>query len=357
MAASTGKPLARLRSDLELALIAAGAVTLLLGATGVIARLQRFFTPAVMGTGMVLLSMELSSTVVPKMLGLGFPGGTVQLPAAVVSVLTVACVAVVSLFAPRYLRSFGMLSGMVVGSFAFAAWSAVAGQAPGTATAAASILDTKGGRVLGFPWPLAWGTPTYDPGLVLVSVLIATLLTAQQVAAIHAMADAARGRPQPAALNRSLIVTGVTNILCGLGASLGVGSFASAAAVVSLSGVAARLPFILHAVLMMAMGLIPAVALALTRVPEPVANAVLLVAAFQLFLLGVRQFTTMALSQRDTFVIGAGVLGGAGVMFVPDAALAPLPSMLQYIVGSGMMTGMVIALVVDRLLPPVRTSG
>ncbi|HEY8416470.1 MAG TPA: purine/pyrimidine permease [Limnochordales bacterium] len=351
MAAATGKPLATLRTDLELAMMAAGAVTLLLGATGVIARIQGIFTPAVTGTAMVLLSIELSSTVVPKMLGLGFPGEAVQLPAAAVGVLTVACVAAVSLFAPRYLRSFGMLIGMTVGWIAFAVWGFMAKDAPWAASAAASALDTGPVRALGFPWPLAWGAPTYDPGVVLVCFLTALLLTAQQIAAIHVMEDAVRGTPHPATLNRSLVVTGLINILCGSGASLGLSSFASAAAVVNLSGVAARVPFVLHALLMMAMGLVPALALALTHLPEPVANAVLLVAAFQLFLIGVRQFAAMALSQRDTFVVGAAVLGGTGVMFVPDAALAPLPSVLQYIVGSGMMTGMIIALLVERLLP------
>src|SRR5690606_5303429 len=106
-AAATGKPLATLRTALELALMAAGLVTLLLGATGLVARMQQLFTPAVTGTAMVLLAVELSSKAVPTMLGAGVQSGGIRASTALPSLLTLACVALVSLYAPRWLRSFG----------------------------------------------------------------------------------------------------------------------------------------------------------------------------------------------------------------------------------------------------------
>lgn len=371
-AAATGKPLATLRTDLELALMAAGLVTLLLGATGLVARMQQLFTPAVTGTAMVLLAVELSSKAVPTMLGAGVQSGGIRASTALPSLLTLACVALVSLYAPRWLRSFGILIGMVAGWLALAAIGAASVPAEPPSPLPAVIEQAlpathdvvpqqaaapEPRRPAGLAWLFPWGMPTFDPGVVVVFIMTALLLTASQVAAVQVMQSAVGGAPQPAALNRSLVVTGITNVLCGATASLGLSSFASSAAVINLSGVASRLPFVIHAVLLMLLGLMPALAVALTLIPEPIGNAVLLAAAFQLFLIGVRQYATMRLSQRDTFVLGAAVTVGTGVMFVPDTALTTLPSTLQYIVGSGMMSGMIVAILAERLLPEPREAS
>jgi len=355
-AMATGKPLAILRTDLELGLMAAGAVTLLLGATGIIGRILQLFTPAVTGTMMVLLALELSSNAVPNMLGLGLLGDAIHGPTALLSLLVLACVAAVSLYGPRYLRSFGILVGMALGWAAFAAlgladsgWAGALNHGGSSADALAAAEQAV--RAVGFAWPLAWGRPTFDPGVVLVCVMTALLVTANQVAAVQVMGEAV-GRPAgPATFNRSLTITGVANVLCGASACLGLTPFASAAAMVNLSGVAARAPFLLHALLLMVMGMVPGLSMVLAQIPQPVGNAVLLVAACQLFLIGVRHYATMGLSQRDTFVLGAAVLGGAGVMFLPAEALTALPSTLQYVFGNGMMTGMLVAVAADRLLP------
>ena len=315
-AVAVGKPLATLRTDLELALIAAGVVTLLLGATGIIARVQQLFTPTVTGTAMLLLAIELSSNVIPTMLGVGFRGEGIHVPAALLSLFVLACVAVVSLYAPRYLRSFGILIGLAVGWTTFALFGLTGGEV--------SEAGPPLARTVGFAWPLAWGPPTFDLGVIVICIMTGLILTANQITAIKIMEESTGTTPAASTLNRSLTMTGIANMLSGIGAGLGLSPFASSTGMVNLSGVAARMPFLLHALLLMLLGLAPSLAIALTHIPKPVGNTLLLAAACQLFLIGLRHYATMPLSQRDAFVLGAAVLGGTGVMFLPTEALTAL---------------------------------
>lgn len=350
-AASIGKPSAVLRSDLQTGLIIAGVILFILGITKTLSKLVSFFTPAVTGSAMVLLSIQMSGTFIPGMLGVTESSGP-QGIAVLVSTGALVVVALVSLFGPRAWRSYGILAGLVVGWIAYELLGGGHDQLQALAAHAPDAVAVPGAvRVLGFSWPFPWGSPTFDFGVTAVCVLTALILTANQIVAIQ-VTDEAVGDTSPAnRYNRSLTVTGIANILTGSGGALGLNPFASSVGVLNLSGVAARIPFVLHAILLMGLGLIPSLAVFATKIPGPVGHAVLMAAVCQLLVIGLRSYTSMKLDPRDSFVLGPAILGGTGIMLLPAEAIAGLPTALQYILGNGMITGMLIAVLAEKLVP------
>lgn len=344
-AASIGKPDVVLRSDLQTGIIIAGIVLFVLGITRTLSRLVSFFTPAVTGSAMVLLGIQMSGTFIPGMLGVTASSGPRGL-ATLVSTGVLIVIALISLFGPRAWRSYGILAGMAVG---WVVYGLFGGSGDELQTLAAHAPDTV--RALGFTWPFPWGSPTFDVGVTVVCVLTALILTANQIVAIQVTDDAV-GETSPAnRYNRSLTVTGIANMLTGSGGALGINPFASSVGVVNLSGVAARIPFLLHAILMMVLGLFPSLAVFVTKIPGPVGHTVLMAAVCQLLVIGLRTYTSMKLDQRDSFVLGPAILGGAGIMLLPPGAIAGLPSALQYLLSNGMIVGMLIAVLAEKLVP------
>jgi xanthine/uracil permease len=61
LAPGLGKPLAVLRTDLEMGVMVAGAILVVVGMTGLVGRALKLFTPAVTGSVLVLLGLQLSA--------------------------------------------------------------------------------------------------------------------------------------------------------------------------------------------------------------------------------------------------------------------------------------------------------
>ncbi len=340
IAPGLGKPLSVLRTDLELGVMAAGTIVLLTGVSGLVGKARQLFTPPVTGSVLVLLGIQLSGTFVRGMLGLGAGSGVVDWRACLVSLSVVTVVVLVNLKARGFIKSLAVLAGIAAG------WLAAfpAGLAGGLEWGAGSFIST--------PEIFAWGPPTFDGGVVLACVLTGLLVLSNLVASIMAM-EKALGVELPAiTYNRGVALTGLADILAGTGATVGFVPYSAGAAMVSMTGVASRLPFALFALALAVLGLLPPVAAFLASIPEPAGYSVLLASFCQMVVFGLRDYARLALNERDSFVIGITLLFGTGAMFLPPGVLAGLPSLVRYILGNGFLCGMLLCLLLEHVFLP-----
>ena len=345
LAPGLGKPLSALRTDLELGVMAAGATVLLTGMCGFVGRARRLFTPPVTGSVLVLLGIQLSGTFVKGMLGLG-SGGLVDGRACLVSLAAITAVVLVSLKARGFGKSLAVLAGIAAGWLA-AVPAGLAGGGAGRETA----------RFIVLPELFAFGPPTFDGGVVLACVLTGLLVLSNLVASIMAMEKALGIELPPKTYDRGVSLTGVADILAGAGATVGFVPYSAGAAMVGITGVASRLPFALFALALAVLGLLPAVAAILASIPEPAGYSVLLASFCQMVAFGLKDYARTALDERDSFVIGLTLLFGTGVMFLPPAVLAGLPSLVRYILGNGFLCGMLVCLLLEHILLPKKFFG
>lgn len=344
MAPGMGKDLAVLRTDLEGGMIIAGTVLILIGRTGLISRALKLFTPAVTGTVLVLLALQLSGSFVRGMLGITSPGGAIDFRALFVSLLVISTVIVVNLKARGFFRSLAILIGTAVG------WAAAAmiGISPSLGHSAALIE---------LPNLLAWGPPSFDPAIMLISVLTGILVLSNSVASILAMERTLNITIPKKGHDSGVIFTGIGDILSGLGATIGLVPYSASAGLVSLTGVGAKRPFILFSVIMMLMGLFPDIAGFLSSIPAPVGYAVLLASFCQMLGFGLQDYARLEMSGRTIFVIGVPVLIGTGIFTLPATAFSTLPDWLRYIFGNGFLAGMLICILCEHVLLPKRYFG
>lgn len=344
MAPGLGKPLATLRTDLELGVILAGVILVIVGFSGLMGKALKLFTPAVTGSVLVLLGLQLSGTFVRGMLGID-SHGTIDLKSSLISVFVVGIVVLTSLKAKGFLKSIAILIGIGVG------WIAAdfAGVAPGMSWECQSIFA--------LPQLFAWGTPTFDPGIVLTSALTGLLVLSNLVASIVTMERVLETELPKKIFDRGVAFTGISDILAGLGATVGLVPYSAGAGMVSLTKVAARLPFIIFALALMVLGLLPPVGAFLASIPPPVGYSVLLASFCQMVGFGLKDYARLKFEDRDYFILGLPVLFGTGLMFLPAGVFEGIPALARYVLGNGFIGGMLLCMLLEHVFLPRRFFG
>ncbi|MBE3590190.1 MAG: purine/pyrimidine permease [Firmicutes bacterium] len=327
---------AHLGPALETAMIVTGAVTALLGFTGGIGRLIRGFTPAVTGTVLVLLALQLSGTFLKGVLGItaGHPQPDGALAAISTAVLGV--VVAVTLYGPGLTRSFGVLAGLVVG----AVLSAALGR----------LRPVAFGAWVGWPQPFAWGRPAFDAGVTLVAVVTGLVVLTNLVASLYALGQVVGRQPPERAYNRAAVLTGLADALAGVFPAVGYVPYTSSAGVVAMSGVAARRPFLWASLLFAALGFLPAVGALFASLPPAVGYAVTMASFSQILAFGLRDYARLRFTPRDVFVVGLAVLTGSGVMFLDPATFAGAPPILRNLLSNGLIVGLALAALFDHVI-------
>ena len=126
--------------------------------------------------------------------------------------------------------------------------------------------------------------------------------------------------------------------------------FVSSAGIVRLTNIAARKPFYCAAVGMMILGLITPLADFFSTIPTPVGYAALIMIFALIMGQGLREFRTLTIGNRESFIIGISILIGIGVMFLPASAFSKLPQVLSYLLSNGLIDGMLIAMILEKLV-------
>ena len=320
----------------QVGLIMAGLLFMVLGLLGWTYKLQKWFTPLVSGTYMILLAVSLCSNILQGMLGIGFAHSKeVDPKIALVSIAIVA--AVIWLTRVQRLSSFAVLFGMVGGwlFYAIMGWTE-------------PIRPAE--ELISVPSLFFWGPPRWDWGVVLTSMLTGFVLLTNLVTSLVVMGKATNTEPSDKQYNRGGVLTGVSHIISGLSGVVGMIPLSLAAAVVQTSRVASRLPFFVAMIVMMLIGVLPAVSHFLAAIPTPVAYAALFITYTKLLGFGLKDFATLPMDERTITVGGSSLLAGIGIMFVPSAAWQNMPPLFSFLFGNGLLLGVIVSLVLEHIV-------
>ncbi|UFJ41303.1 purine/pyrimidine permease [Brevibacillus humidisoli] len=339
---SIGQDARMIGQSFQTGLMLAGLLFFILGMFRLIERIQLWFTPIVTGTYMTLLAVSLCSAFIKGMLGIGFQQSeTVQPEVAIASVLIMILVLVFTRI--RQVASFAVLLGIIVGwvGYGMLGWAE-----PVRASDEAIVL----------PGLLFWGPPAWNGGVLLTSLLTSFVLLTNLITSIAVVGKAAKEEPTGRQYNRGGVFTGVSHVISGASGVVGMIPLSLAAAVIETTKMAARRPFILAMLAMMAIGILPSVSQFLASVPSPVAYAAMFVTYTQLLGFGLKDFTKVEMDERNITVIGSSLLIGIGVMFVPSAAWQGLHPLLSYLLGNGLLLGVLVSLLLEHIILPRRSK-
>lgn len=337
-AVAFGKELSVLCTDLELGMIVAGLIVVLIGISGLMSYLARVFNPVVNGCFLILMSLQLSATVLKGATGISAGYTTFHGPSFFIFMLTTVVIVIINLFAKGFFQSIATLIGVTVGWLT----AFVIGVAP--------PITAPGSEILSLPKLFAWGAPTFDPSVVLTCILGAVILFSNLIASINGMAEVVGDTAPPQKLKHSTIVYGLSLALDGLVPTVGFIPFASSMGVIAMTRVASRMPFILGSALMIILGLIKPVGSFFASIPAPVGYSAMMIVFALIIRQGLSEFRKVELGNREGMIIGLTLFIAMGVMFLPPEIFAELPQMLRYIVSNGLVVGILLGIMLEHVI-------
>jgi xanthine permease XanP len=127
-------------------------------------------------------------------------------------------------------------------------------------------------------------------------------------------------------------------------------TFAQNNGVIQLTGVGSRYVGIFIGVILMLLGLVPAVGVVVQALPAPALGGATLILFGMVAASGIRILSKIQMNRRNTVILATSLGVGLGVSFVPQITQA-LPTMVRNAFSSGIATGGMCALLLNIVLP------
>ncbi|MFC5447105.1 uracil-xanthine permease family protein [Paenibacillus aestuarii] len=278
-------------------ILISAAIVFIMSITGLIGKLQRWFTPAVSGTVICVVGVALSHFTMYEFLG-GSPGTPSFLSSTTLSlsIPTALIVLVLSHFGRGWIRRYAFLIALLAGD---------------VIAAMLGIMDTSSlssKSWLGFPEFLPYGALTFNGGMT-VTFLIAYLVAVIEAMGVYqAAAETAHIR-----LDAKRIRLGFAGEAAGSMLSAFLGGFPTTAyaqnvGLLRLTGSGSRYPVIAAGILFLVLGVVPKAGALLALTPEAVVGGLFLPAAAGLFMSGISLLMRMEKTEANFTIVGLSLL-------------------------------------------------
>jgi xanthine permease XanP len=326
-----------------------------IGISQFITSLRRIITPAVTGTVITVIGLSLVKISFTDLMGGGESPGTGTSASSVepgltnlaVGFLVVIVIVWLSVLQNFWLRITAVMSGVIVGF----AVSCLLGMV--------DFSRLGGDAWIAVPQPLKYGLDfdwVYFVPIALV-YLITTIETMGDLTANSVISgEPVAGDLYLARIKGGVLGDGVNSGLAALFNTFPNTTFSQNNGVIQVTGIASRHLAGYIAVILVALGLFPALGSALRLIPSPVLGGATLILFGSIAVAGIRILASQPLGRKEIFVVALSLGCGLGVAMVPDV-LRPLPESLAKLFESPITTSGLFAIAATLLLPDGATSS
>ena len=326
---------------LQSGLLYSGILFIVFAYTGLVDKLKILFTPTITFVYLLLLVLQISESILTGLMGIVSEGdsvdGIVLMGGIIVILLTFFFMSHKALWVSRYSILFAISAGWLI------FWSL--GKSPEAGSGGSSLVS--------LPEMLVFGPVIWDSGMFVTALFLTILLIANMMASIKVMESVLKNSfaiQAPDRIKQASAASGINHIIAGLFSSIGPVPISGAAGFVSATRTPALKPFIFGGVIVILISFFPSLMAILASLPAPVAYAVIFAVFTKMVEMAFTELENEKNRQHSYKVAAFGLMSGVGIMFVPAASMANLPSVLAATLSNGLITGTIIAILVEQLL-------
>lgn len=305
-------------------------------------RLRAVFPPEVIGVVVLMLGLSMVAGGVERSTGLG-NGDVVSSGAVIVAGITVAIVVALSVWGSAQMRTMAVLMGTICGVAA----AFLAGTTDLDAFSGIAELPVLGVPIISTPLP--W--PVLIPAAIAPIFLTELLSAMDQFACaltLDKLNDARWRRADMPMVSRSIMASGIANVLHGLSGQLTSGSSSANIGLSHSSGIMSRHVGFVAGGALCVVGFLPILSGLIAFTPAPVIGGILIYTASFLIVAGMDLILSRLLNTQRTFVVGLSVVLGTSVMVLPQL-VDQAPAWSLTIVESGLTVGSLTAIALNAL--------
>ncbi|HKI50093.1 MAG TPA: solute carrier family 23 protein [Desulfobacteria bacterium] len=317
-----------------------GIFVAVLGASGLFKHLRRYFTANVIAVVLLLIAFTIAPTV--QKLIIDSEGGVGPL-----SNLSFAFILVfVMLIGYRLLtgiwQSTLIIWAVIIGSLVYLLIFPESGH-HGPPANVPWFRDFFRNMVLPF---------SIQPGVLISFLFCYIALAINDVGAIQAVNEMLRTADMDKRMARGISVTGLANTASGLLGVIGPVDYTITPGIIAATRCASRFTLVPTALIMLVLAFLPSAIGFMGSIPSVVIGAILAYVLMTQIAAGLMVAFQKGEDFRfeDGLVIGASILLGTLVAFLPGEVFDGLPPFLRPVLGNGFVAGVVSALVMEQLL-------
>jgi NCS2 family nucleobase:cation symporter-2 len=352
------------------AIMAAGLISILFAP--LVGRLLRFFPSVVTGTVILVIGVSLMPVGINWLFGLpvgptapklvdpghaawlegavaagGVPAGVklmpsvanpeyASLPRILIGLVVLGSILMISRFAKGFLANIAVLMGIIIGGLL-----------------AASMGMMHFGDIAEAKWfapiaPLHFGTPIFDPVMILTMLLVMFVTMIESTGMFLALSDLCGRKITPKALTAGLRVDGLGTAIGGLFNTFPYTSFSQNVGLVGVTGVRSRFVCVAGGAIMVVLGLIPKMGALVESLPTTVLGGAGLVMFGMVAATGIRILSTVDFkgNKHNLFIVAVSLGLGMIPMIAPDFNQW-LPHSLHTLIHSGILLAAVAAVLLN----------
>lgn len=331
---STGSAL----RQLEATMLLCGLFFLIIGMFRLVQPIKKLFSPLVTGTFLILLVAQLGSSFVKGMLGVGYLSDEVEPRVAIPAIFILILTILFSRARNTFIRRYSILISLLIGWLIFYVLGL-------------TKPIEKNVRGLSFPEPFAFGMPEFTSGTVVTAIMLTMLLLTNMIASINVIEQVVGKDKEKAKLdyNRASVIAGINQGISGLFAGVAPVPLSATAGFLLTTNTLEKLPFILANIAIIAISFFPAITSVFANIPSPVGYAVMFITIASLAALGLKEYASLELTERQLFTISISLMIGIGSLFVPSEAITHLPSFIMLLANNGLILGTLACIFIEQL--------
>ncbi|HIS29801.1 MAG TPA: uracil/xanthine transporter [Candidatus Avamphibacillus intestinigallinarum] len=337
---SEGISLQELGGSLAIGIFISAILTIIIGLAGLGDKLSTLFSDSVMGVFMFLFGVQLIQIFLKGMLAIPFGNApkdtTIDLPISALSIILVILVIIFNIKAPKKIRNYGLLMGIIVGWILYAIF-----------------IEVK-------PIPKGWGIsfdifplgkPTWNTGIIVTAVLAGLLNTANTFGALKGSEGVFNRTTTAGEYRRSFTITGIFAGISGFFGLVPYAPFVSSIGFLKQTHIKERIPFIIGGGLFILMGAIPPVGHFFSTLPLAIGSAVLFVSYLQLFNSARDFMKKVVTNDLNVYRVAVPIFVGIVIMILPNSYYASFPDFLRPLISNGLLMGIILSLLMENLIP------
>ncbi|OLS40551.1 purine/pyrimidine permease [Bacillus sp. MRMR6] len=326
-----------LLQQLEMGLILSGVFLAILSVLPIIKKIKILFTPIVTGVYLILLVSQMSGMFFNSMLGISATG---QINGNILAIclIEILIILTVSLKAKGTWKSMGPLIGIAVGWLLFG-WLGIID----------STHSYEPETWFALPEMFKWGLPQFDAGIVLTSLITSVVLISNVIASILVVSISLEKELHLRQYQKGIFGNGLGLVMSGLFSVVGVVPLSVSAGFIGTTGIKAKRPLIIGALLILVSGFFPFIGSFFSGLPLEVAYASLFILFAQMMGFGIRDLMGQEPSSRNLLVIGLSLMVGIGMMFMPVSAFEAVAPWLRNIFTNGLLIGLMVCLLLEHV--------
>lgn len=313
-----------------------GLIIFLLAVTRSVDHLKRLFTPSILGITLVLITIQISKSVVLGMLGI--QNGRID-PALSLFSFSLFFVTLVFSLRGGKLKSYVALLGLVLGSILYRMLGF-------------PLLLVQVHRIFSLPTLGAFGPPIVNLELIPYALFVALIYYSNSIASVSGAASLLGVTVGKHDIRRYGIVGGILHLLAGLSGTIPLVPAATSIGFIKATGVGSRHALFVGGVFLVVMGLIAPIGAFFATIPYVVAYAVGLSVFVRMAAMGFKSCFQAGMTERSLLVAGVSLTVGCGFMFIPAGAFADVP-LLGSTLENGIFIGVLTALIIEHWILPV----